>query len=75
MFALRSPLAANRVQDGMNLNQILVMIGDWPVRVIDALLGFGGLVLVPAWVKVVRPRFLSARRPVGEQRPVQLAVG
>ena len=39
---------------------------------------FGGLVLVPAWVKVVRPRFLSARRPdrsVGEQQPAQLAVG
>jgi len=30
----------------MNLNQILVMIGEWPVRVIDALLGFGGLVLI-----------------------------
>src|SRR3954453_11923441 len=46
MFALRSRWGANRLQDGMNLNQILVMIGDWPVRVIDAFIGFGGLVLV-----------------------------
>jgi DNA recombination protein RmuC len=30
----------------MNLNQTLIMIGDWPVRAIDALLGFGGLVLI-----------------------------
>jgi len=38
---------------------------------------FGGLVLVPAWVKVVRPRFLTARpaRALGEQRPAQVAVG
>jgi DNA recombination protein RmuC len=46
MFALRSLWGANRLQDSMNLNQILVMIGDWPVRVIDAFIGFGGLVLV-----------------------------
>ena len=30
----------------MNMNQTLIMIGDWPVRVLDALLGFGGVVLV-----------------------------
>jgi predicted RND superfamily exporter protein len=38
---------------------------------------FGGLVLVPAWVKVVRPRFLTARpaRALGEEQPAQLAVG
>jgi hypothetical protein len=38
---------------------------------------FGGLVLVPAWVKVVRPRFLTARpaRALGEQQPAQVAVG
>jgi DNA recombination protein RmuC len=30
----------------MNMNQTLIMIGDWPVRAIDALLGFGGLVLL-----------------------------
>jgi len=30
----------------MNMNQTLIMIGDWPVRGIDALLGFGGLVLI-----------------------------
>src|SRR5262245_34015738 len=37
---------------------------------------FGGLVLVPAWIKVVRPRFLT-HRPVRamESPPVQLAVG
>jgi hypothetical protein len=23
----------------------------------------GGLILVPAWMKVIRPRFLTARRP------------
>jgi DNA recombination protein RmuC len=28
------------------MNQILVVIGDWPVRAIDALIGFGALVLV-----------------------------
>jgi len=28
------------------MNQILIMIGDWPVRAIDALVGFGALVLV-----------------------------
>src|SRR6516162_6186600 len=31
-------------EDGMN--QILFMIGDWPVRAGDALIGFGGLVLI-----------------------------
>jgi len=30
----------------MNVNQTLIMIGDWPVRGIDALIGFGGLVLI-----------------------------
>jgi len=30
----------------MTMNQILVTIGDWPVRAIDALIGFGGLVLI-----------------------------
>ena len=30
----------------MNMNQTLIMIGDWPVRAIDALIGFGGLVLI-----------------------------
>jgi DNA recombination protein RmuC len=46
MFALRSPFGANRLQHGMTMNQILVMIGDWPVRIIDALIGFGCIVLV-----------------------------
>jgi DNA recombination protein RmuC len=46
MFALRSPLGANRLQHSMTMNQILVTIGDWPVRAIDALIGFGGLVLI-----------------------------
>jgi predicted RND superfamily exporter protein len=37
---------------------------------------FGGLVLVPAWIKVIRPRFLTERRPVAvEREPVRLAVG
>ena len=30
----------------MNLNQTLIMIGDWPVRAIDTLIGFGALVLI-----------------------------
>lgn len=37
---------------------------------------FGGLVLVPAWMKVIRPRFLTQRREMAaKQAPVQLAVG
>jgi predicted RND superfamily exporter protein len=38
---------------------------------------FGGLVLVPAWMKVVRPRFLTHRpvRAVEGQPPARLAVG
>ena len=37
---------------------------------------FGGLVLVPAWMKVVRPRFLTQRPArVVEGQPAQLAVG
>ena len=37
---------------------------------------FGGLVLVPAWIKVLRPRFLTKRGPTAAERePAQLAVG
>jgi predicted RND superfamily exporter protein len=37
---------------------------------------FGGLVLVPAWIKVIRPRFLTKRGPTAAERePAQLAVG
>jgi uncharacterized protein len=37
---------------------------------------FGGLVLVPAWIKVIRPRYLTKRGPgTVESRPAQLAVG
>ncbi len=37
---------------------------------------FGGLVLVPAWMKVIRPKFLTKRREdATKQAPVQLAVG
>jgi hypothetical protein len=36
---------------------------------------FGGLVLVPAWIKVLRPRFLTKRGPKATEPPVQLAVG
>ncbi len=37
---------------------------------------FGGLVIVPAWMKIVRPRFLLRRRSNGSERePVRLAVG
>jgi predicted RND superfamily exporter protein len=37
---------------------------------------FGGLVIVPAWVKILRPRFLAGRRATPLERdPVRLAVG
>jgi predicted RND superfamily exporter protein len=37
---------------------------------------FGGLVLVPAWIKVLRPRFLTKRGPrPREKEPAQRAVG
>ncbi|MCA1438118.1 DNA recombination protein RmuC [Bradyrhizobium sp. BRP20] len=28
------------------MNEIIVMLGDWPVRIVDALIGFGALVLI-----------------------------
>ena len=28
------------------MNQILFLIGDWPVRISDALIGFGALILI-----------------------------
>jgi hypothetical protein len=38
---------------------------------------FGGLVLVPAWIKVIRPRFLTERRgrAIAAGPPAQAAVG
>jgi hypothetical protein len=36
---------------------------------------FGGLVIVPAWMKIVRPNFLVRRRAAVERAPVRLAVG
>ncbi len=36
---------------------------------------FGGLVIVPAWIKVLRPGFLVNRRRPAEQEPPRLAVG
>jgi predicted RND superfamily exporter protein len=37
---------------------------------------FGGLVIVPAWVKILNPRFLTERRSRAPDRePVRLAVG
>ena len=38
---------------------------------------FGGLVLVPAWIKVIRPRFLTHRPvpAVESQQPARLAIG
>src|SRR5579871_3331131 len=45
MFSLRSLRAANRVRDN-GMNQILFMIGGWPVHAGEAVLGFGALVLV-----------------------------
>jgi hypothetical protein len=37
---------------------------------------FGGLVLVPAWIKVIRPRYLTKRGPRAiEEPPAQLATG
>jgi DNA recombination protein RmuC len=28
------------------MNEIIFMLGDWPVRTVDALIGFGALVLI-----------------------------
>jgi hypothetical protein len=37
---------------------------------------FGGLVIVPAWMKIIRPKFLLRRRAAAIERPpVRLAVG
>src|SRR5216684_3556874 len=44
MFPLRSCSPANRLQGVMN--EILFLIGDWPVRTVDALIGFGALALI-----------------------------
>ena len=35
----------------------------------------GGLILVPAWMKVIRPRFLTARRPEAAPSPRARAAG
>src|SRR5467141_2787777 len=44
MFPLRSCRPANRLQSGMN--EILFLIGDWPIRTVDALIAFGVLALI-----------------------------
>ena len=36
---------------------------------------FGGLVIVPAWIKIVRPRFFLKRRPAPPERSAERAVG
>jgi hypothetical protein len=36
---------------------------------------FGGLVIVPAWIKIVRPRFFLKRRPAPPERAAERAVG
>jgi hypothetical protein len=37
---------------------------------------FGGLVIVPAWMKIIRPNFLLQRRTrTAEGQPVRVAVG
>jgi hypothetical protein len=37
---------------------------------------FGGLVIVPAWMKIIRPTFLLKRRIAApEPSPAKLAVG
>jgi hypothetical protein len=35
----------------------------------------GGLIVVPAWMKVIRPRFLTARRPDAEPGARERATG
>src|SRR5579872_2456911 len=45
MFPLRSRRTANQATEG-GMNQTLFMIGDWPVRIDGALIGFSALVLV-----------------------------
>src|SRR5215470_6722749 len=44
MFPLRSRWCANRLNRGMN--QILFLIGDWPVHLADALIAFAALTLL-----------------------------
>src|SRR6476469_6958707 len=44
MFPLRPCWPANRLQGGMN--EILFLIGDWPVRTVDTLIRFGVLALI-----------------------------
>src|SRR6267142_3831676 len=44
MFPLRSCRPANRLQSAMN--EILFLIGDWPIRTVDALIAFGALALI-----------------------------
>ena len=36
---------------------------------------FGGLVVVPAWMKIIRPRFLTARRPDAAPGTAERATG
>ena len=35
-----------RIGYNSGMNEILFLIGDWPVRIIDALIGFGALALI-----------------------------
>src|SRR3954470_20698952 len=51
MFPLRSRSGANRLQEGMN--EILFLVGDWPVRVADGLIGICALALLLLLVLVI----------------------
>src|SRR6187549_2661326 len=51
MFPLRSRMCVNRLQGRMN--EILFLIGDWPVRVADGLIAISALALILLLVLVV----------------------
>jgi DNA recombination protein RmuC len=47
MFPLRSrQMRESATEGGMNMNQILFVVGDWPVHLTDVLIGFAGLTLI-----------------------------
>src|SRR5881394_3399125 len=60
MFPLRSRGRANRLQSTMN--EILFLIGDWPVRIADALIGISALALILLLVLVVAVAKSGRRR-------------
>jgi DNA recombination protein RmuC len=47
MFPLRSrQMRESATEGGMNMNQILFVVADWPVHLTDVVIGFAGLTLI-----------------------------